>query len=132
MLPPKLLFHETIHWFARGLSVVLLIFTAGVLYGNGLPNPLGATRVELLLYSAFFLMMLGAALGLRFERLGGWLLLAAFVFFWVVNSMVTRAFPVGTMFLLYGVAGLLYLLSWSSGPHPARPVRPRHMLRRAG
>ncbi len=131
MLPPRLLFHETTHWFARGLSVVLLIFTAGVLYGNGLPNPAQATRVELFLYAAFFFMMAGAALGMRFERLGGWMLVIAFSLFWVVNSIVTRSFPVGVMFLLYGIAGALYLLSWSSEPHPARPARPRHVIRRA-
>ena len=126
MPPPKVLFHATTHWIARGMAVVLLFFTAAVLYGNGLPNPAYITRMEMMLFVSFFAMMLGAGLGLRFERLGGWMLLIAFSFFWVINAVVTRSFPLGVIFLMYGIVGGLYLLSWWSGPHPAHPARRAH------
>ena len=119
MLPPKVLFHETTHWVARVMAAVLLLITGGILYGNGLPNPLELTGIELLLFGAFFLMMLGAALGWRFERLGGVLLLLSFGFFWAMNAMATRRFPISVVFAMFGVAGVLYLLSWWSGPHMA-------------
>ena len=128
MFPPRVLFHETTHWIARVLAAFLLLLAGGVLYGNGLPSAQEVSNVELTLFLAFFVMMVGAALGWRFERLGGILLLSAFTIFWLVNSMVTERFSIEVAFLLFGIVGVLYLLSWWSGPHPVHPakIRRRH------
>ncbi len=116
MLPPKVLFHETAHWVARVMAAVLLLTTAGILYGNGLPNPMQVAPVELLLFFAFFVMLLGAMLGWHFERLGGGLLIGGFLAFYMVNSFAGYRFPVSVVFGLFGIAGVLYLLSWVTGP----------------
>ena len=106
-MPPKVLFHETTHWMARVLAAFLLFIAAGVLYGNGLPSAAQVTNVELALFLAFFAMLVGAALGWRFERMGGVVLLAAFFTFWIVNTYVTQRFSPGTAFTLFAVAGVL-------------------------
>lgn len=124
MLPPKVLFHETTHWVARVIAAVLLQITAGILYAHGLPNPTQVARVDIVLFLAFFVMLLGAALGWRFERLGGMLLVAGFLFFYIVNSLAAYRFSVGVVLALFGIAGALYLLSWVSGPHPEHAAHP--------
>ena len=128
MFPPRVVFHETTHWMARMLAAFLVLLAGGVLYGFGLPNAALVTNVELTLFLAFFVMIAGAVLGWRFERLGGILVLSAFTIFWLVNSMVTQRFSLEVAFFLFGVVGVLYLLSWWSGPHPVHPakVRRRH------
>lgn len=123
MFPPKILFHETTHWVARVMAAVLLLITAGILYGHGLPDPAELTRVDITLFLALLVMLLGAALGWRFERLGGALLVGGFLVFYAVNSLAGYRFSVGVVLLLFGLAGALYLLSWASGPHPEQATR---------
>ncbi len=55
-------------------------------------------------------MFIGLYLGLRFERLGGVVVLASFVGFTAANYPITGGLWLGPVHTLFAVAGVLYLL----------------------
>ena len=100
-----------LRWTARILSLFSLGLLLLFIIGEGF-NPLALTPRELLL-SLFFPLgvLLGMAVGWRWEALGGILSLGSFAAFYVVHWLGSGRLPASWAFATFTVPGLLFLLA---------------------
>ena len=98
-------------WFARiGALIILLIglpFYFG--YGNPLPfiNP-DYTLVENIGLTAVPIILLGLALGWKYEKLGGYMVSIPLILGFILSLIVKFSFPINMLIAL--IPGVLYLI----------------------
>jgi hypothetical protein len=110
-----------IRWTARVLAVLLIMLFATMAFGEGVPSPWILDRPEKLAFLALFVMLAGLVSALRYEAVGGILILAGYAFFALVNQELIISWA----FSLFPIAGFLFLLSWAlSRRHAGRPKHP--------
>lgn len=109
---------KTVRWTARVISLVLLVFLglsfAGSL-GHETLQPGDAERL-----AALAVMMAGMVISWRWERLGGGLVIGAFL---VQIVLTPRVISLGAMWL-FPLVGLLFLASGVASAAAARPRTP--------
>ncbi len=92
-------------WTARINGALILALILALAIGEGVPNPLHGSIRENLLTVAMLTMIVGQIVAWKWERIGGLLVLGAFVLFAVVNHRV----PLNIVFVPWLLTGLLYL-----------------------
>jgi hypothetical protein len=104
---------NSIRWAARILGVLLvgLFFVFAV--GQGI-NPLAMRGTEIVQMSVLLAALTGMLVVWRQELLGGAVVLAGMLAFYVVNFAVSGHWPGGWVFPLCFVPGILALISWAS------------------
>lgn len=98
-----------IRWTARVLAVLLIMLFATMAFGEEVPSPWIVSHPEKFAFLALFVMLAGLVSALRYEAVGGILILAGYAFFALVNEELIISWA----FSLFPIAGLLFLLSWA-------------------
>ena len=99
-------------WLARISGTLLFLLVAAFGIGEGVPNPLQLSTVELSLSGAFLAMLVGLVLGWKWPGAAGFLTCGGYVFFWIVNFAATGRAWLGWLFALFPLIGLMYLICW--------------------
>lgn len=97
---------------ARIVSLLLLFLIIGFVAMEGFPNPRELTGIERLLGIAFVAMTAGLAVGWWRELAGGILILGGFFSFMGIEYVSSGDAGMGGMFMLFPLAGVLYLVFW--------------------
>lgn len=95
-------------WFARLVSIVLLILLVLPYLSAELHNPVDLNSVSRAAYFALGLMLVGLIAAWFHGGLGGGLILVGYLIF----GMVQKDFWIGPVFPLFLVPGVLFLLCW--------------------
>jgi len=108
MDPKKL---KTIKWTARILALVIIIGGLPFYFGYG--NPLPFAKAEYTFYdnlwlTVFPLMFIGLALGLKYEKVGGYLLIISSLIGFFTSVIVGTGS--GTQMIASLAVGILYLI----------------------
>lgn len=98
-----------IRWIARVLSVLLIMLFVTMSFGERVPSPWILTPPEKYAFLALFVMLAGLVSALRWELIGGILILVGYALFALVNQEIIISWA----FTLFPVAGILFLLSWA-------------------
>ena len=103
---------KVLRWTARGLALFCLLFGLPFYFGYG--NPLPFVNPEYTLFdnmwlSAFPIMFLGLAVGWKYEKLGGYLIVLPLAIASVVGYIFLKEGLPGPMFLPM-VVGVMYLV----------------------
>ena len=99
-------------WSARIVSMFVLMVAIVFVVGEGFPNPSQLPAADLLLTLAFLAMLVGAALGWRWEAAGGVVTLSGFAAFLGLEYVARGRVSVNAFLALFPIAGALYLLCW--------------------
>ncbi|HNR31508.1 MAG TPA: hypothetical protein PKI11_11520 [Candidatus Hydrogenedentes bacterium] len=99
---------------ARGLATLLLLMVAVFALYEGVPNPFHMTALEWACDGAFLVMVIGLLAGLRYERLGGAVVLVGFLAFTAAKFPISGHVRPGYS-VVFAVAGVLYLLARRRG-----------------
>ena len=96
---------------ARVVGTGLALLVGAIAIGHGrLPNLLEAPPPVAIEFAALATMVAGSLIGWRNEQLGGWMVIAGWFTFASTELAVNGSLP-GATILLFGVPGVLYLLS---------------------
>jgi len=117
-----------LRWFARVLAVVMFLFWGGFFVEHlwqWFIQPLPQTPPPKVWFGQFLhlLILAGLALGLKWERIGGLLLIGSVVLF---SALILQAAP--RFVLVTIVPGVLYLYCWYASrtlPKRAHPTNRR-------
>jgi hypothetical protein len=100
-----------LRWAARLLALLLAGGVLLLAVGEGF-NPAKLTPSALALSVPFFIAWVGLWLGWRWPGLGGILVVAGVLGFYLVHWVERGRFPNGSAFLLMAIPGGLFLLCW--------------------
>ncbi len=104
--------HHRLRLMANVLSAFVLGVAVFFAIGEGLPRFSSLRPTELAQFALFMLMLAGLAL-CWFRTLPGALLtLGAFAGFWAVNISATGGASLGSVYVLFPLAGALQLAAW--------------------
>lgn len=95
-------------WTARTIGIPLFALLVLLTFGDGAPNPLTASRREILFVAVALTMLVGLVLAWKREAVGGLLILGGLVLF----ATADEAFLLNIVFTPWLVTGLLYLVCW--------------------
>jgi hypothetical protein len=98
-----------IRWTARILAVLLVMLFVTMSFGEGVPSPWILNRPEKYAFLGLFVMLAGLVSALRWELVGGILILVGYALFALINQEIIISWA----FTLFPVAGILFLLSWA-------------------
>lgn len=103
---------RVVRWVARIVGSLLVMMVLAFMIGEGLPNPLVMSSIELATSLAFLIMIVGLLLAWRREGLGGALTVGGFLAFWALHIASSHRFGLGGPFPAFPVAGFLHLFCW--------------------
>jgi hypothetical protein len=112
---------KIIRWTARGVALFSLLFGLPFYFGYG--NPLPFVNPEYTVFdniwlSAFPIMFFGLALGWKWEKLGGYLIVVPLTIASVIGFVVLKESLPGPMFVPM-IVGIVYLVvGYSSDKKP--------------
>lgn len=114
---------KTIKWFARILALCILVFALPFYFGCGNSLPFAKSDYSLWENVALFMMPLvfiGLALGWRYPKAGGWLIVISITIGFVVGFLTEANFSVN--WVVPFIPGMLYLIDGykkqsKSNPH---------------
>jgi len=95
-------------WTARAIAIPLFALLVLLTMGDGVPNPLTASRRETLFGVVALTMLMGCVLAWRWEGVGGLLILGSLVLF----AAADEPFLLNIVLAPWLVMGLLYLVCW--------------------
>jgi VIT1/CCC1 family predicted Fe2+/Mn2+ transporter len=101
-----------IRWTARLLSAGMIILMLMFIFGEGLPDFEKLSLREIIMMSAFFIMLAGMITAWWKEGAGGIMIFGGMVVFWTVNLVTTNQFWLHWIFLLFPLIGGLFIYSW--------------------
>lgn len=104
-------------WTARTVGIPLFVLLVLLTLGDGLPNPLTASRRENLFGIVILMMLFGLVLAWKWEGIGGLLILGGLALFAAANE----PFLFQIVFTPWLVTGLLYLACWAGRRWGGRP-----------
>lgn len=96
-------------WAAVMAGMILLAFIANG-FNDGIEPIFHLTLRETLMMAAFVITWLGLILGWKWEKLGGFLIIAAMLVFYLFDFLFSGSFPRGPIFLLIALPGFLFLI----------------------
>jgi hypothetical protein len=104
-----------LRWAGRGLGLALFAFVAWFLIahvaaGDG-PNPFKMDAAELGLFVTLFTAVGGMLLGWRWEVVGGVLVVAGMLLFYLINQLAGGSWPSGWFIWLLPLPGVFYLVA---------------------
>jgi hypothetical protein len=99
-------------WTSRAIGIPLFVLLVLLTLGDGVPNPLTASRREILFATIVLTMLFGLVLAWKWEGVGGLLILGGLVLFATANE----AFLLNIVFAPWLITGLLYLVCWAGRP----------------
>jgi len=110
---------------ARMVSLLLLLLIIGFIAMEGLPKPSDLNGSERFLGIAFIAMTAGLAIGWWRELAGGILILGGFLSFMAIEYAASGDIGMGAMFVLFPIAGVLFLVFWwLTRPRPRPRAEP--------
>ena len=98
-------------WFARISALIILLLGLPFYFGYGNPLPFinpDYTLAENIGLTAVPIILLGLALGWKYEKLGGYLVSAPLILGFILSLIVKFAFPINMLIAL--IPGFLYLM----------------------
>lgn len=101
---------KTIRWIARISAVIVVLFGLPFYFGYGNPLPFidpTYSIIENLWLTVFPLMFIGLVLGWKFEKIGGYLIVAPIIAGLVVNLLIYKELIFHMLISLF--IGVLYL-----------------------
>ncbi len=101
---------SVIRYIARLFSILLIVLVVMLSIGEGLPNPVTLSSVELLLFASLLIMLVGLVLSWQKEDTGGIITILGFILFFIVNSVSSGSLRLGFFFLLFPLTGILFVL----------------------
>ena len=102
---------KTIKWFARIISLCILIFALPFYFGYGNPLPFANPDYSLWENVALTMMPLvfiGLALGWKYPRTGGWLIIFSIIIGFIVGILTKANFSMNLVAPI--IPGILYLI----------------------
>jgi hypothetical protein len=93
-----------------GFTFVAWFLVAHVLAGEG-PNPFRMTATELALTVTFFAAVAGMLVGWRWEVVGGVMIVAGMLLFFVIERTAGGSWPRGWVLWAFLLPGVLYLFA---------------------
>lgn len=110
-----------IRWVARVISVILILFILGFAIQQKL-NPFTMGSHELILTISFAVMWLGFVIAWFREGLGGFLIIAGILSFYLFSFIFSGFLPQGLPLVILLTPGVLFLIVWlrdkSNSRHP--------------
>ena len=105
---------QIIRWIARILAALMVALIAFMFVGNAAADGIGPlinlTFRESLMMAAFVVVFVGLILAWKKEKLGGWLVVAGMVLFYLFDFVYSGNFPRGPFFPMIALPGILFLL----------------------
>lgn len=101
----------TIKWFARISSLLILLIGLPFYFGYSNPLPFinpDYTLAENIGLTAVPIILLGLALGWKYEKIGGYMVIFPLVLDFIACLIVKFAFPINMLIAL--IPGILYLI----------------------
>ena len=106
---------KIIRWIARIWAALMAAFLLFMAVGNAVMDGIGPvfhlTFRESLMMAAFVIVFLGLILAWKWERLGGWMIIAGMAAFYIFDFAFSGSFPRGFIFFIIALPGFLYLIS---------------------
>ena len=96
-------------WSAVMAGMILLAFIANG-FNDGIGPIFHLTLRETLMMAAFMIVWLGLIMGWKWEKLGGFLIIAGMLVFYIFDYLFSGSFPRGPTFLLIALPGFLFLI----------------------
>ena len=109
---PDLPVIRMVRWVARLFGSALVLMVIVFMIGEGPPNPLKMSAIEVVTSVAFLAMIAGLIVAWRREGLGGILVVGGFLAFWVLNFVSSHHFWLRGAFPAFPIVGFLYLFCW--------------------
>ena len=100
-------------WVVKAAGMVLLLLVVVIAVGEGLPNPLKLTTVELVQMTNFVAALSGLVLALRWQGLGGLVTVAGIFLFSTVETIEHQKLFAGAWFFVIASIGIANLVCWS-------------------
>lgn len=102
---------KVIKWFARIIALALLLFGLPFYFGYGNPLPFvnsDYTIWENIILAMYPLIFIGLALGWKYEKIGGYLIVIPIVIGFVLGMTTEANFMINMLFPV--ISGILYLM----------------------
>ena len=100
-------------WVGRIISILLLLlvllFLVSDIVKNGFGPFMHLSAREVLMFLAFIIILSGLALGLKWEVLGGFLIVCGMAAFYIIDYLLTHSLPRGTFFFVFIIPAILFL-----------------------
>jgi len=100
-------------WVVKAAGMALLLLVVVIAVGEGLPNPLKLTTVELVQMINFVAALSGLVLALRWQGLGGLVTVAGIFLFSTVETIEHQKLFAGGWFFVIASIGIANLVCWS-------------------
>lgn len=102
---------KVVKWSARIIALAILLFGLPFYFGYG--NPLPFTNpdyswIENAWLTLFPLVFIGLALGWRYKKVGGYLVVAPIIIGFILGLIADANFPINMLIVL--IPGVLYLI----------------------
>ena len=105
---------KIIRWVARVWAALMAAFILFMAVGDAAmegPGPLfQLTFRESLQMGAFIIVFVGLILAWKWEKLGGWMIIAGMAAFYMLDYAFSGNFPRGPFFLIIATPGILFLI----------------------
>jgi hypothetical protein len=98
-------------WTAGTIAIPLFVLVVLLTLGDGVPNPLTASRREIVFVAVVLMMLFGLVLAWKWEGVGSLLILAGLILFATANEAILLDIVLAPWL----VTGLLYLVCWRYG-----------------
>ena len=99
-------------WVVKAVGMALLLLVVVIAVGEGLPNPLKLTTVELVQMINFVAALSGLVLALRWQGLGGLFTVAGIFLFSTVETIEHQKLFAGGWFFVIASVGIANLVCW--------------------
>ncbi len=99
-------------WVVKGAGMALLLLVVVIAVGEGLPNPLKLTAIELVQITNFLAVLSGLVLALRWQGLGGLFTVAGIFLFSIVETIEHQKLFAGGWFFVIASVGIVNLVCW--------------------
>ncbi len=98
---------KTFSWLVKGVGVAILLLLLAILIGEGPPNPFKLTVRELFLMVVLLITLIGLALAVWRQLIGGIVVLAGIAGFTIFGGIQQN-----WVFYAFWVIGLLNIICW--------------------
>jgi hypothetical protein len=105
-----------IRWIARiaGFVVLACFVISGVIHGLTFSDGHTSSFREILSFVFIVSMLAGIVMAWFWEGIGGVIILAGFLFLWIVEVIFTRSFRGNGAFVIFPILSLLYIFCWKN------------------
>ena len=107
---------KVMRWFARILALAIILFGLPFYFGYGNPLPFASSDYSAwnnIILTMYPLIFIGLALGWKYEKIGGYLVVFPVILGFIVGLITEADFMINMLFPI--VPGILYLMVGDKG-----------------